>query len=422
MNDKQHDECGCAGTVGTGLKSVEATLKDLMSSIECQQDTESISIDDALDRILAEDITCPYDFPPWPASAMDGYAFKWSENCQSKPMPIVGTALAGHPFEGPIQPGECIRIMTGAPLPDDTDTVEMQENCDISEDHIQLMQEVSHGKNVRKIGSSIEAGTVIMKAGTKLGPSELSMIASSGVGEIAVYSPLRIAVFTTGDELVQPGNPLAPGQIYDSNRLGMLSVCRRLGYEVIDCGLISDDMDETRKLMSEAAETADVLMTSGGVSVGDADYIKPIVEEIGELSLWKVAIKPGKPIAIGKINDCHFFGLPGNPVSTLVTLDVLVKPALAKLAGQDKELDNPFVAISLDELRKKPGRKDYQRGIASVTNEGLWEVKSTGPQGSGRLSSLVDANCYIVLDEDNSGASVGDKVMIQLFDNALSQT
>lgn len=415
MQSKSSDEC-----LTPALKPVDQTIRDLISTIECKSDIELVATDNLLNRILAEPLTCPFDFPAWPCSAMDGYAFKHQSHLIDKEFAVIGSALAGHPFDGSISEGECVRITTGAPLPEGADTVEMQENCHINGKQVRLLESVATGQHVRQIGSSVQAGQEILSKGIRIAPKEQAIIASSGISEAKVYKPITVAVFTTGDELVSPGQKLASGQIYDSNRLTMLSMCQRMGYEVIDYGLVADDPEAIRQVMSEAAKNADVLLTSGGVSVGDADYIKPVLEEIGELDVWKVAIKPGKPIAIGRIGSCHFFGLPGNPVSTIVTLNQIVQPALKKLSGEQIKQPIRFQAICMNDLRKAPGRRDYQRGFASVDDNGQWQVRSTGPQGSGRLVSVTDGNCYIILEPENTGVRLGDMVTIELFDQSLA--
>ena len=415
MQNKSSDEC-----LTPALKPVDQTIRDLISTIECKSDIEMVATDNLLNRILAEPLTCPFDFPAWPCSAMDGYAFRYQSHQIDKEFAVIGSALAGHPFDGSISEDECVRITTGAPLPEGADTVEMQENCDINGKQVRLLESVATGQHVRQIGSSVQAGQEILSKGIRIAPKEQAIIASSGISEARVYKPITVAVFTTGDELVSPGQKLASGQIYDSNRLTMLSMCQRMGYEIIDYGLVADDPHAIRQVMSEAAKIADVLLTSGGVSVGDADYIKPVLEEIGELDVWKVAIKPGKPIAIGRIGSCHFFGLPGNPVSTIVTLNQIVQPALKKLSGEQIKQPIRFQAICMNDLRKAPGRRDYQRGFASVDDYGQWQVRSTGPQGSGRLVSVTDGNCYIILEPENTGVRLGDMVTIELFDQSLA--
>ncbi len=409
------DEC-----VTPGLISVDHTIAQILDSIDVTQPIEMIPIASALERVLASDITSPHNFPPWPAAAMDGFAFNVSDADNNKPLQLIGSALAGHPYSGTVSAGECVRITTGAPLPDGCDTVEMQENCEASDLTVVLRQPVDRGQHVRQIASSTLQGQTILESGIRLGPKELSLIASTGIAMVAVYKPLRIAVFSTGDELTSPGMPLEPGKIYDSNRLTILTMCRRMGYQVIDYGLVADDPSAIETIMLKASKEADVLLTTGGVSVGEADYIKPVIEKIGQLDIWKVAIKPGKPIAIGSIGDCRFFGLPGNPVSTIVTLNKIVRPALQKLSGQSVTFPQAFRATCTDTLRKRVGRRDYQRGFASVSESGDWLVRSTGPQGSARLDSVVMANCYIILEPDCAGIKAGETVTIELFDASLN--
>ena len=414
MSEQNVDAC-----MIPGLASVTDTLARILSSVTSIERIEQTAVIHAAGKVLAEDLRSPYDFPPWPASAMDGYALPEGDHREGQTFENIATVLAGHPVTTKLTARQCARIMTGAPLPDGATTVEMQENCVVDGSQITLKQAITAGKNVRGIGSSLKQNEIILAKGTLLGAKHLALIASSGIAEVATYKPLRIAVFTTGDELKEPGQPLAPGEIYDSNRLVIKTMCEAMGYSVRDYGLVKDEPAAIRETMLQAADDADVLMTSGGVSVGDADHIKPILEEIGELSQWKVAIKPGKPIAIGKVKQCHFFGLPGNPVSTIVTLNQLVRPALEKLAGQTPSQVSRFSAICEDKLYKKPGRQDFQRGIASVADDGHWRVKTTGPQGSAKLDSVTKANCYIVLDAANDGVSPGDRVTIELFDGSL---
>ena len=414
MNNKI-DEC-----VSNEMSTVDDTLRDVLDAITPTLESKSVDIDEALDCILAESLSCPFDFPPWPASAMDGYAFHYSEEVNRQALVVIGKALAGHPFERSVKPGECVRITTGAPMPSGTNTVAMQEKCVLVDNQITFTDELTKSQNVRRIGSSLKAGQIILEKGVRLGPKELALLSSAGINKVEVFEPLTVAIFTTGDELIAPGQALEPGKVYDSNRLTIKTMCWRMGFKVIDLGLVQDDPEVIKKVMLNAADSADVLLTSGGVSVGEADHIKPVLEEIGELSIWKVAIKPGKPIAIGSIGNCRFFGLPGNPVSTVVTLNKLVKPALLKLSGENIIWPEQFTARCLDTLRKAPGRRDYQRGIATTDEQGQWQVRSTGPQGSGRIASVSDANCYIILEPDNTGVASGEQVMIELFDKTLS--
>ena len=403
-----------------GLKPFDDALKHILSSITAVSETETILLSDSLDRILAKDVLSNRILPPWHCSAMDGYAFRVDSLDTSKTLTMVGASFAGHPYHGKVATGECIRIMTGACLPDDCDVVVMQENVTAQENDIHINFPTKLWENVRKAGSDVLEGEILLEKGQSINPRNIGVIASLGLKEISVYRKLKIAIFSTGDELATLGSELNSGQIFDSNRYTVIALCQRLGYEIIDLGLIADDPKQIKEVMLEAASKADVLLTSGGVSVGEADYVKPIVEEIGQIDLWKVAIKPGKPIAVGSIKNCKFFGLPGNPVSALVTLNLLVQPAMQKLSGMNGSAPLQLKAICDSELLKKPGRRDYQRGTAYINALGNWHVKSTGTQGSAKITSVSAGNCYIVINEDKGNVRVGDNVNIQLFDKYLS--
>ena len=403
-----------------GLKPFDDALKHILDSMIAVSETETVFLTDSLDRILAEDILSNRMLPPWHCSAMDGYALRVGSLDSSETLTMVGSSFAGHPYNGKVAAGECIRIMTGACLPDDCDAVVMQENVTAKENAIHFNFPTKIWENVRKAGSDVSKDQLLLEKGQPINPRNIGVIASLGFKEVTVFRKLRVAVFSTGDELATLGSELKSGQIYDSNRYTVIALCQRLGYEIIDLGLIADDPKQIKAVMLEAASKADVLLTSGGVSVGEADYVKPIVEEIGQIDLWKVAIKPGKPIAVGSIKNCKFFGLPGNPVSALVTLNLLVQPALQKLSGMNSSAPLKLSAICDSQLLKKPGRRDYQRGAAYLDEHGQWHVKSTGTQGSAKITSVSAGNCYIVINEDKGNVSVGDNVNIQLFDQYLS--
>ncbi len=402
-----------------GLMPFEQAMKLILDAITPVAEIQSLAVADSLGRILAEDLCAQSEQPPWNCSAMDGYALDSTTYAADKPLTMVGASFAGHPYEGNVEAGQCIRIMTGACLPDDCDTVVMQENVEADGDVISISSPVNQWQHVRKAGSEMQASETVITKGQRINPRNIGVIASFGLHLIPVFRQLRVAVFSTGDELVPPGENLQTGQIYDSNRYAVIAACHRLGCDVIDLGLIPDDREKIKSVMQEAAKTSDVLLTSGGISVGEADFVKPIVEEIGEIDLWKVAIKPGKPIAIGSIGQCRFFGLPGNPVSAMVTMNLLVQPAIRKLSGMDYPSPTIIPAICGSDLSKKPGRKDFQRGYAHSDSQGNWYVKSTGTQGSAKLTSVAHGNCYIVLDEASGSVTAGEKVMIQLFDDVI---
>ncbi|MCP4274016.1 MAG: molybdopterin molybdotransferase MoeA, partial [Gammaproteobacteria bacterium] len=347
-----------------GLKPFDQALDQILSSVNTVAETEQLPLEQCLDRIIAEDL-CAIDIqPPWNCSAMDGYGLNSQSFNAGNTLTMVGSSFAGHPYDGEVAEGQCIRIMTGACLPDDCDTVVMQENVEADGNNIKFPSSIEQWQHVRKAGSDMEVGEIALTKGQRINPRNIGVIASLGLNTVTVFRKLKVAVFSTGDELLTPGKIRQTGQIYDSNRYSVIALCHRLGCEVLDLGLIPDDRDLIKKVMQDAAQKVDVLLTSGGVSVGEADYVKPIVEEIGEINLWKVAIKPGKPIAIGSIGNCKFFGLPGNPVSATVTMNLLVQPAMRKMSGMENTLPTIIPAICESNLSKRQGRKDYQRGNA----------------------------------------------------------
>lgn len=377
---------------------------------------ESIDLRHALQRTLASDITSPMNVPPHDYSAMDGYAAR-SADLASAPcnLKLIGSAYAGHTFAGCVASGECVRIMTGALIPDGCDSVVMQEDVKVEGDSITIAGMHRRGENIRRAGEDIAQGATILARGQVIRPAEMGLLASLGFSEITVFRKLKVALFSTGDELRQPGTPLAAGQIYDSNRYTLLGMLGELGAEVIDMGGIRDDKAALKAAFLEASGQADVIITSGGVSVGEADYIKELLREIGEVVFWKIAMKPGKPLAYGKIGACHFFGLPGNPVAVMVTFQQFVRDALHLLMGQRLKPALEFQAICTDPIRKILGRTEFQRGILGQDENGNWTVRTTGEQGSGILSSMSKANCYIVLPATQGNVAAGSTVLAQPF-------
>lgn len=377
---------------------------------------ENINLQTAFHRTLAADILSPMNVPPHDYSAMDGYAVRHADLSGScNKLKKIGSSFAGHAFEGQVNAGECVRIMTGAMIPQGCDSVVMQEQVKIDGDTIEIGSGHKRGQNIRLVGEDIRQGSVVLARGKHIGPAEMGLLASLGFNEISVYRKLKIAIFSTGDELVQPGTMLASGQIYDSNRYTLIGLLTELGAEIIDMGNIRDDRDAVRAVLLDASTKADVIITSGGVSVGEADYIKQLLAEIGEVVFWKIAMKPGKPLAYGKVGNCHFFGLPGNPVAVMVTFLQFVRNALWELMGQSPKPVFTFQAINASTIRKAPGRTEFQRGILSQGEDGLWLVHTTGEQGSGILSSMSRANCFIVLPVEQGNVDKGSVVQIQLF-------
>jgi molybdopterin molybdotransferase len=371
--------------------------------------------------VVAEDIRSTINVPSHTNSAMDGYAIRSREipSEQTKQFKLAGTAWAGRPFKGSINDNECIRIMTGAAMPADTDTVVMQEHVQVNNELITIDSKQKANQNVRQAGEDIGEGELVFTSGKLLNPSDIGLIASLGIGEIKVVRKLRVAFFSTGDELVSIGTPLEVGQIYDSNRYTLWSMLTRIGVEINDLGVVRDTPEAVEAAFLEASENADIVITSGGVSVGDADFVKETLEKLGEVNFWKVAMKPGRPLAFGKINNAYFFGLPGNPVSVMVTFYIFVQAAIEKMMGHEPKTRIQIQATSTSELRKRPGRVEYQRGTYHLNEDREYIVGKTGEQGSGILRSMSDANCFIFLPMESSGISKGDKVEIWPFDSFI---
>ena len=353
---------------------------------------------------------------------MDGYAIHSSDipTESTSSLKKIGTSWAGKPFVGDVNKGECVRIMTGAAMPTGTDTVVMQEHVQTTNNnkHIVIGQAHQAGQNVRQAGEDIPAGGQVLSKRKVLTPADLGLLASVGVTEVNVTSKLRVAFFSTGDELRPVGSQLEVGQIYDSNRYTLYGMLSRLGVEIIDLGVIEDKREVVEQAFIHAADKAEVIITSGGVSVGDADFVKETLEKIGEVNFWKVAMKPGRPLAFGKIKNAWFFGLPGNPVSVMVTFYMFVQPALKKLSGSNYQAPLMINANCQTKLRKKPGRVEFQRGILTQNkiNPTQYEVIKTGAQGSGILRSMSDANCFIILPMESEGVDIGDDVQVLPFE------
>ena len=417
MSSNTNAECCADGHEGPALKLSEA-LSRILAAVQPVAGVETLAVRSALGRVLSADIVSKINVPSHTNSAMDGYAVSGADlpTEGERSFPVIGTSAAGRPFDGQVEPGQCARIMTGAPMPAGTDTVVMQENVTRDGDTAIIGAGQTPGQHVRQAGEDIAAGNVALSAGTLLMPAEIGILASLGVGEVSVRRRPRVAFFSTGDELRSVGEPLGEGQIYDSNRYTIFGMLTRLGVEVLDMGVIRDDRDAVEQAFTKAAAEADAIVTSGGVSVGDADYVAETLERAGTVGFWKVAMKPGRPLAFGRIDDALFFGLPGNPNSVMATFYQLVQPALQALAGMpDPEPPLTMPAISASALRKKPGRREFQRGVLTRSDDGRLIVRKTGHQGSGVLSSMAAANCFIVLPEDSGPVAEGDEVTVQPF-------
>ena len=383
---------------------------------------ERLNIRAALDRVLAADVISPLDVPAHDNSAMDGYAVCCADlRIDGKVMlKIAGTAFAGVPFQGQLKAGECVRIMTGGVVPAGCDAIVMQEHAQAKGDSVRIGGGHQPGQNLRRAGEDLKIGQIALKRGLLLRPAEIGLIASLGIGEVGVFRKLRVAFFSTGDELRSIGTPLGAGQIYDSNRYTIHGMLTRLGCDVIDMGVVRDDPKLLEQAFADAAADADVVITSGGVSVGEADFVKDLLARLGEVVFWKIAMKPGRPLAYGRIVNAHFFGLPGNPVSVMVTFYQFVRDALLKLAGRDPLPPLPsFTVPCLNNLKKAPGRTEFQRGVLAQDASGNWSVRVTGEQGSGILSSMSEANCFIILPETQGNVAAGTLVAVQMMEGIV---
>ncbi len=383
---------------------------------------ERVAVRAAMGRVLAEDVVSPVDVPSHDNSAMDGYAVRFADLKQDGKvtLKVAGSSFAGVPFAGSVSAGQAVRIMTGGVVPEGADTIIMQEHAEAKDGQVSIGGGHRQGQNLRRAGEDLKQGQPALRRGQPVRPAEIGLIASLGIAEVSVYRKLRVAFFSTGDELVSVGSPLAAGQIYDSNRYTIYGMLTRLGCEVIDMGVIRDDPKLLEAAFREAASVADVVITSGGVSVGEADFVKDLLNQLGEVVFWKIAMKPGRPLAYGKIGDAHFFGLPGNPVSVMVTFYQFVRDALLKLSGRDPIDPLPaFKVPCTSNLKKAPGRTEFQRGILTRDDAGNLSVRVTGEQGSGILRSMSEANCFIILPTDQGNVTPGTLVEVQAMESVI---
>jgi molybdopterin molybdotransferase len=419
---KTLQQLSCADDYDPNSMPVPKAREYIRAVLEPVATVERLHIRDALGRVLAENVISPVNVPQHDNSAMDGYAVRFAD---LKPdseatLKIIGTAFAGKPFEGKAAPGQSVRIMTGAVVPEGCDTVVMQERATVDGDKVSVAAVPAAGTNTRKAGEDLRKGEAALNKGHLVRPADLGLLASLGIGEVSVYRKLRVAFFSTGDELVGVGQPLGPGQIYDSNRYTIYGMLTRMGCEVLDMGVIRDTPEAIEQAFAQTSAAADVVITSGGVSVGEADFVKQILERLGEVLFWKIAMKPGRPMAYGKIGQAHFFGLPGNPVAVMVTFYQFVREALATLQGQTELKPQPTMKVVCTEpVKKAPGRTEFQRGILSRGENGEWTVRPTGDQGSGILSSMSQAHCFIVLPTETGRLEAGTIVDVQLLEGLV---
>lgn len=406
-------------TLPQGTLNVEQAQAHILASIPVLQASEHVTLWQAQGRILAETVSAPLDVPPHRNSAMDGYALRHADLTTTTPLNVIGTAFAGRPFAGAVQPGECVRIMTGAVVPDGTDSVVMQENVQRDGDTIRLTATLQAGENVRHPGEDMRTGDSVLQAGHKLNAADLGLLASLGIGEVSVLRRPRVAFCSTGDELKSIGETLQPGDIYDSNRYTLYGLLQKLDVEIIDLGVVKDTPEAVEHAFQQAMQLADILITSGGVSVGEADYVTATLLRLGQVNFWKIAMKPGKPLAFGTLGQGFFFGLPGNPVSVMATFLLFLRPAILRMRGESVPVVPEYPAICDTPLKKAAGRKDYQRGICQRDASGQWRVSSTGGQGSHILRSMSQANCFIVLPLEWSNVEAGTTVSIIPFEGLL---
>ena len=385
---------------------------------------ERLPVRAALGRVLARDIVSPIDVPSHDNSAMDGYAVRGDDLASGAAVTLteIGSAFAGKPFDGEVGRGECVRVMTGAVMPRNTDTVVIQEAVSADGPRIAVPLGQERGQNRRLAGEDLQKGKPALRSGRMLRPADIGLVASLGIGEVSVRRKLKVAFFSTGDELVSVGKKLKAGEVYDSNRYTLWGMLTRLGCEVIDLGVVRDDPAKLEAAFRKAAASADAVVTSGGVSVGEADFTRQMMAKLGEVAFWKIAMRPGRPMAFGRIHargrSATLFGLPGNPVAVMVTFYHFVRGALLSMMGRS-DTDLPLLRAKAEmAIRKKPGRTEYQRGILRRQN-GAWTVRLTGAQGSGILSSMSDANCFVVLGHDQGAVEAGDEVDVMLMDGLV---
>ena len=411
----------CEDDFDSASLSCEEALARILAQVAPVAGYERLALRTALGRVLAATVHSPFDVPPHTNSAMDGYAMRAADlpAAGQAELRVIGSAFAGRPFAGAVGPGAAVRIMTGAALPANADTIIMQEHVAVAGDRITIDGQHKRGQNVRAAGEDLRQGQIVLTAGRRLGAPDLGLLASLGQGEVTVNRRVRVAYFSTGDELRSIGEPLGAGEIYDSNRYTLYAMLKRCDAEIIDMGVVRDRRNAVETALREAQAMADVVITSGGVSVGEADYIKDVLGAIGEVRFWKVAMKPGRPLAFGVLGNARFFGLPGNPVSVMVTFYQFVLPALLRMAGVVAERPLLLKARTTEMLKKRPGRREFQRGMLSRTADGALLVTPTGDQGSGILHSMASADCFIILDVETAGVDSGTSVTVQPFQGLL---
>ena len=396
------------------MLNVDDALRKLGDLTSPVLDTEVIPLTESKGRVVASAVDAPMDLPPFDASAMDGYALHANDLNQDGELAVVGESRAGHVCQDPVAPGTTIRIFTGAPIPRGTSAVVIQEDVERHGDQIRFRASLEIGENIRSRGHDIAKTQLLAKGGDRLDAYKISWLAACGVTNVTAVRRIRVALFSTGDELIDPGTPLGPGQIYDANRTALRELVSERPVEVLDLGALPDNPQAINRALETAVETADVVVTSGGVSVGDADYVKDVVAQAGSLDFWKIALKPGKPLAVGRVGKALFFGLPGNPVSTIITYLLFVAPTIDRLCGMPDSKPYRLPAILQGTIEHHQGRREYVRGIFG-TNGDRVTVSPTGDQSSNRLATFANANCLIVVPEQTDDIKAGSIVDIVLL-------
>lgn len=422
LTEKILSQPDCSSGFDPATLTIAEARNEILNDIELITNTEKLSLRDSLGRYLAEDVLSPMDVPGHDNSAMDGYAINNADlnDRDAYDFVIAGTAFAGIPFSGTCKPGQCVKIMTGAPIPHGTNTVVMQEQTrPLGDTKVHIENIHLTGQNIRRRGEDIAKNSTVLAARHQITPADLGVIASLGISELSVVRRPRIAFFSTGDELRSLGERLGEGEIYDSNRYCLYGMLSRLNADIYDMGVVRDDPAALRSALETASCISDVIITSGGVSVGEADHIRPVLEEIGKMNFWKIAMKPGRPITYGRIGNSRFFGLPGNPVAVMVSFYQFVQPALQYLSSGCTPNTLTLQACCQSELKKQPGRYEFLRGYFTEYQPGKFAVQKLARQGSGVLTSMSKANCFILLSEKNCGVAEGDMVTIQPFSDLI---
>ncbi|MCS0310223.1 bifunctional molybdopterin-guanine dinucleotide biosynthesis adaptor protein MobB/molybdopterin molybdotransferase MoeA [Vibrio diabolicus] len=405
-------DAACCDTLSPAFLSVIQGQEKILSLVNTVSEIEACKIENAYGRVLAEDIISPVNVPQYTNSAMDGYAIR-SDDVDRDSYQVVAEVMAGHAYDQPLEVGQAVKIMTGAPTPLNGDTVVMREQASQEGDKVTFNgANIKAGQNVRQAGEDLAIGSDVFTAGTRLASPEMGMIASLGFGEANVFRKLKVAVFSTGDEVQAPGTEQKANSIYDSNRFTIMGMLEKLGCEILDFGILEDNEQLMIEALENASAQADVVMTSGGVSVGDADYIKLALDKLGQIDFWRINMRPGRPLAFGQINNKPFFGLPGNPVAVMVSFINFVEPALRKMQGEQGWKPLKVNAIATENLRSRQGRTEFSRGIYELDNTGRLTVRTTGKQGSGILRSMSEANCLIEISPAIDTVKAGESVTI----------